>query len=202
MTASEFRNELKHLSGGYLFCGEEDYLMRHYLAAARDSVVAKDDIFNRIIITSDNYSPDVLMSALESLPVMSDRKFIEISGLPLGDMKEQDTDDLCDILSRLPEYEYNILIIYADADNFDTVKAVQKASAGGKTGDVSEGDSGKACVMDGKTLCRGTDSRASGCREPAYLKVRMRYVGACLRDRQADILSEICGKGKADRGGR
>ena len=119
MTASEFRNELKHLSGGYLFCGEEDYLMRHYLAAARDSVVAKDDIFNRIIITSDNYSPDVLMSALESLPVMSDRKFIEISGLPLGDMKEQDTDDLCDILSRLPEYEYNILIIYADADNFD-----------------------------------------------------------------------------------
>lgn len=119
MTASEFRNELKHLSGGYLFCGEEDYLMRHYLAAARDSVVTKDDVFNRIIITSDNYSPDVLMSALESLPVMSDRKFIEISGLPLGDMKEQDTDDLCDILSRLPEYEYNILIIYADADNFD-----------------------------------------------------------------------------------
>lgn len=119
MTASEFKNELKHLSGGYLFCGEEDYLMRHYLAAARDSIVAKDDIFNRIVITEDNYSPDTLMTAIESLPVMSDRKFIEVFGIQFGGMKEQEIDELCDVLSRLPQYEYNVLIIYADADNFD-----------------------------------------------------------------------------------
>lgn len=128
MTASEFKNELKHLSGGYLFCGEEDYLMRHYLAAARNSVVSKEDIFNRVIITEDNYSPDTLMSAIEALPVMNDRRFIEIFGLPLNDFKEQDTDELCDVLSRLPQYEYNILILYADADNFDpgSVKAPSK----------------------------------------------------------------------------
>lgn len=128
MTASEFKNELKHLSGGYLFCGEEDYLMRHYLAAARDSIVAKDDIFNRIVITEDNYSPDTLMTAIESLPVMSDRKFIEVFGIQFGGMKEQEIDELCDVLSRLPQYEYNVLIIYADADNFDagTVKIPSK----------------------------------------------------------------------------
>ncbi len=119
MTANEFKSELKHLSGGYFFCGEEDYLKRYYIGAARDAVTEKNDIFNRILITADNYSSEFLMSSIESLPVMNDRKYIEISGLPFDEMKEQDLDDMTEVLSKLPDYEYNVLIIYADSENFD-----------------------------------------------------------------------------------
>ncbi len=119
MTANDFKAELRRLSGGYLFCGEEDYLKRYYMGAARNAVTEKNDIFNRILITADNYSADNLMSSIESLPVMNDKKFIEISGLPFNEMREQDIEDMTEVLSKLPDYEYDVLIIYADAENFD-----------------------------------------------------------------------------------
>ena len=51
MTPSEFRTELKKLKGGYLFCGEEDYLKRHYLSSLRKTAVEEGDVFNHIIIS-------------------------------------------------------------------------------------------------------------------------------------------------------
>ncbi len=119
MKAADFKAELKRLVGGYLFYGEEDYLKSHYLEAARDCVTDKGDFFNRIIITADNYSPELLMSHIEALPVMSEKKFIEISGLSLNDMKESEISELTEILGRLKEYEYNVLIIVTNTENFD-----------------------------------------------------------------------------------
>ncbi len=116
MTPNEFKSELKKLSGGYLFCGEEDYLKRYYLSAARGLVTAEDDFFNRITLSEDNFSSDALMSAMEALPVMSERKFIEISGVPFEGMKESELEDVITVLKKLGEYEYNVLIISADFD--------------------------------------------------------------------------------------
>ena len=45
-----FRAELKSgVSGGYLFCGEESYLLRHCLAAVRKAVFGEsgNDAFNQ-----------------------------------------------------------------------------------------------------------------------------------------------------------
>ncbi len=119
MTANEFKAELKHLSGGYLFCGEEEYLKRHYLQAAQDAVTARDDVFNRIVFNADNYSAGRLMTAVESLPVMSDRKFITLTDLPFPEMREEELEDLTEVLGKLSSYEYNVLILSADADRFD-----------------------------------------------------------------------------------
>ncbi len=119
MTANEFKSELKRLVGGYLFCGDEDYLKRHYLSAAREATIGKDDFFNRIIITEDNYSPSFLMSSIESLPVMSEKKFIEMFGINFNEMKEQELDDFIEIISKLPNYEYNVLIVFAYPDSID-----------------------------------------------------------------------------------
>ncbi len=128
MTPSEFKTELKHLAGGYLFYGEEDYLKKYYFAAARDLVTDKDDIFNRVAINADNYSPSLLMSSVESLPVMSEKRFIELSGISFSNMKDSELDELIEVLSRLPEYEYNVLIIMTDRNDFDagTAKAPSK----------------------------------------------------------------------------
>lgn len=124
MTAAEFKNELKKLSGGYLFCGEEGYLKSHYLTAARKELIQDGDFFNHIVLDSGNYSPDALAEAIVSLPMMADKKLIELTELPLNDMSDEEIEDMCAVLETLPQYEYNVLILYTETDEFDagTVK--------------------------------------------------------------------------------
>ncbi len=119
LNTSEFKNELKKLSGGYLFCGEEAYLKRHYLSAVRKEVVAEGDFFNHIVIDGDSYTPELLISSLETLPMMAERKLIEVNGLYYNSMTKEATEELLAILEMLPEYEYNILILYTEPDEID-----------------------------------------------------------------------------------
>lgn len=128
MTAAEFRKELNKLRGGYLFCGEEDYIKHRYLALAREALVEEGDAFNHICLTADNYSADRLMGAIELLPVMADTKLIEVSGLSLDTMNEGELEELITVLGVLPDYEYNVLILYCEVDELDpgTVKQPTK----------------------------------------------------------------------------
>ncbi|MBQ4064639.1 MAG: DNA polymerase III subunit delta [Clostridia bacterium] len=128
MTANEFRQELKKLKGGYLFCGEEDYLKRRYRQSVREALVPEDDIFNHIRLNAETYSPDRLMAAIEALPVMAERKLIEVEGIPLSSLPEGELEELVAVLATLPSYEYNVLILYAEAEELDagTVKTPSK----------------------------------------------------------------------------
>ncbi len=128
MTASEFRQELKKLKGGYLFCGEEDYLKRRYLEAVREAMGIEGDVFNHICLTEDSYSPDALMAAIEALPVMAERKLIEVSGVSLREKSESELEELCTVLTVLPSYEYNVLILYAEAQELDPGTVKQPSS--------------------------------------------------------------------------
>ncbi len=119
MTAAEFKQELKKLSGGYLFCGEEAYLKRHYLSAARNETVAVGDVFNHVLIEGDSYTSNALMSAIETLPMMAEKKLIELSGIDFNSMTKEEIEELALVLETLPNYEYNILIIYAEHDELD-----------------------------------------------------------------------------------
>ena len=119
MTPSEFKSELKKLSGGYLFYGEEDYLKRHYLLSARKETVCDGDVFNHIIINSEHYTPEYLSSVIEALPVMADKKLIEINSLHYSSMTENELEQFCAVVERLPEYEYNVLIVYTEPDELD-----------------------------------------------------------------------------------
>ncbi len=128
MTPSEFRTELKDPSGGYLFCGDEDYLKRHYLQSLRKTVVEEGDVFNHIVINSESYSPERLFSVMEALPMMAEKKLIELNSLYISSMSEGELEALCSVLKRLKEYEYNILVIYTEPDELDigTKKAPSK----------------------------------------------------------------------------
>ena len=119
MTANEFRQELKKLRGGYLFCGEEDYLKRRYLEAAREALGIEGDVFNHICLNADTYSPDRLMAVIEALPVMAETKLIEISGAALNNAGESEIEELIAVLATLPRYEYNVLIFYTEADEVE-----------------------------------------------------------------------------------
>ncbi len=119
MTVNEFKTELKSLNGGYLFFGEEDYLKKYYFSSAKNTVICDEDYFNHIIINQDNYSADFLMSSIETLPVMGERKFIEITDISFAGMSEYDIGEFITVLEKLPEYEYNVLILLTSSENFD-----------------------------------------------------------------------------------
>lgn len=119
---ADFKAKLKSgLSGGYFFFGEEDYLKRHYVSAARDAVSGEDSFaaFNDIKLDGEDFSADKLAELLMVPPMMSDKKFIELRGFDLTSMKQSEFDALCESLELLSEYDFNVLIFSVDSDSFE-----------------------------------------------------------------------------------
>lgn len=109
-----FRKQLKKgLSGSYLFFGDEDYLKSFSLRSAREAVCPDETfaVFNDIRIDALDYSPTVLMNAITPPPMMADKKIVTLSGLALNEMRQGELEELYEVLSTLPDYEYNVLII-------------------------------------------------------------------------------------------
>ncbi len=127
-----FRKQLKTgLSGGYLFFGEEDYLKGFSIRAAREAICTDETfaVFNDVSIAPIDYTPSALLNALMPLPMMSDKKIITLSGLAVSDMKRGEIDDLCDVLSTLPDYDYNVLIISVPSGLIDEGNLPKRPSA-------------------------------------------------------------------------
>lgn len=127
-----FRRAIRDgLSGGYLFFGEEDYLKAHSVRSAREAVCDEPsfEIFNDMRIDALDYSASALLDALMPLPMMSERKIVTVNGLSLDSMKPSEIDDLCDVLSTLPEYDYNVLIISVPSGALDEGNLPKRPSA-------------------------------------------------------------------------
>ncbi|MBO4982949.1 MAG: DNA polymerase III subunit delta [Clostridia bacterium] len=120
MTDAEFKEELKHPSGGYLFFGEEDYLKYSYSKEIQKNVLdGTFDEFNHIIIYAEEYEPGLLSNAIFSLPMMADKKLVEVRGVDFNSMKKEDLSALEDVLSTLEENSHTVLLIRADNDYFN-----------------------------------------------------------------------------------
>ena len=90
ITDADFRRALKgDISGGFLFFGDEDYLKLHALRSAREAVCPDPslEIFNDIRIDGSEFDPAALANALPTLPVMADKKLIEVTGLDMSGVK-------------------------------------------------------------------------------------------------------------------
>ncbi len=118
-----FRKLVKkgELRGGYLFFGDEDYMKSHALGAARTAICPDETfaLFNDMRIDVLDYSAGALLDALMPMPMMSERKLVSVSGLNICALKARELDELCDALSALREYDYNVLIICVPADMID-----------------------------------------------------------------------------------
>ncbi len=109
-----FRKQLKKgINGGFLFFGEEDYLKSFCLRSVRDYVLCDPTfaVFNEISIDPLDYSPSALANALMPPPMMSDSKLVSIVGMNISELKSSELEELCDTLSLLTEYDYNIFIL-------------------------------------------------------------------------------------------
>ncbi len=127
-----FRKQLKKgLSGGYLFFGEEDYLKNFSLRSARETVCSDETfaVFNDVRIDALDYSPSALMDALAPPPMMADKKIVTLSGIAISEMRQGELDELYDVLSTLPDYDYNVLIVSVPSGLFDEGSLPKKPSA-------------------------------------------------------------------------
>ena len=122
MPISQFGAHPSDLGGGYLLFGEEDYLKRHYFDAVKKATVEEGDIFNHYEINSDNYTPSMLINCLEALPVMADKKLVEMRDMA-GVFAQKDTfEQLCDILSTADNYPETLTVLYLlDGEANETV---------------------------------------------------------------------------------
>lgn len=127
-----FRKQMKKgLSGGYLFFGEEDYLKSFALKSARESICPDTTfaLFNDVRIDALDYSSAALLDALMPPPMMSEQKIITISGLNINSMKSSEIEHLFEVLERLPQYDYNVLILSVPAGQIEEGNLPKKPSS-------------------------------------------------------------------------
>ena len=129
---SDFRKEIKSAPQcGYLFFGDEDYLKSFCINTARD-VLCSDPtfaFFNELKLEALDFTPEKLLDALMPPPMMADRKLVTVSGLNFNSMRPNELEDLCEVLSQLSTYDYNVLIINASADCLDPGYMPKKPSS-------------------------------------------------------------------------
>lgn len=119
---ADFRKELKSTPGtGYLFFGDEDYLKAFAVKQAREMLCPDPTyaFFNEMRLDATDFTADKLLDALMPMPMMADKKLVTVHGLNFNTMRQTEVDELCDVLAVLEEYDYNLLILYADADCLD-----------------------------------------------------------------------------------
>ena len=119
---SDFRKELKsNPRAGYLFFGDEDYLKSFAIKHARELICPDPTFafFNEIRLDAMDFEAQKLIDALMPLPMMADKKLVVLSGLNFNSMKPYEVDDLCDALSALQDYDYNMLIVSVAAEHLN-----------------------------------------------------------------------------------
>ncbi len=132
ITESDFRKSItKEPARGYLFFGDEDYLKAFALKTAREALCPDPSLepFNNIRLEGLDLTPDALLSAMTTLPMMSERKLVEVSGMRFSDLRGGVLDEYCEVLSLLEEYDYNTVIINVPAGGLDTGYLPKKPSA-------------------------------------------------------------------------
>ncbi len=129
---ADFRKALKTApTGGYLFFGEEDYMKSAALRMARRSVTEVEPAmaaFNDIRLDGLDFTPAALLDAMTVPPMGAERKIITVTGLNLSALRAAEMDKLCEALSEIPDYPYNLVILSAAADTFDPGSLPKKPS--------------------------------------------------------------------------
>jgi len=114
----------------YLLYGEEDYLREHFLQKLKCACLGEaEDEFNYRRI--DGAAPDLneLAGAIDAMPFMSERSFVELRGFDINKCREAEAERLCEIFSDIPDYCTAAIVLdtaYVPDGRLSLVKAVKK----------------------------------------------------------------------------
>ncbi|MBQ7161177.1 MAG: DNA polymerase III subunit delta [Clostridia bacterium] len=116
--------------GGYLFCGEESYLLHASLAALKKAVFGDsgNDAFNYLKLDAASERGVDLADAITQLPVFADRRLVDLRGLDIQHMRSDALDELCGALALLADNPQTVLVICATPYEFDVSGLPKKPS--------------------------------------------------------------------------
>lgn len=124
MTVQQLKAALAEgtLSGCLLFCGEEEYLKRHYRQAVRQAII-KEQVyasFNHTIFDGKDVSFAELSDAALAMPFMADKKLIEWNHADIAHLSRGEEEALQALCRRLQEEQGDtVLLICTTEDGFD-----------------------------------------------------------------------------------
>lgn len=109
----------------YLFYGDEDYLKNYYFDELQKKILGGNKDFNFTVFEGKDLELQELSDALESYPLMSDKKLIVIKNLNIteqSEIKEYITENI----KSLPDF--SVLLIYEDIIELDDKKDAKAIS--------------------------------------------------------------------------
>lgn len=123
MDLQSYKSSLKNgsLSGVYIFAGEEEYLIRYYLAELRNAVAPDDafSVFNNPTFDGETVDFSAIAEAIKSPPMMSDKKLIEWRHADFSSMREGDFTSLEELIELCREYDYAVVAFTACDEGLD-----------------------------------------------------------------------------------
>ncbi|HSQ88185.1 DNA polymerase III subunit delta [Romboutsia sp.] len=122
----------KNFDNIYLFYGREYYLIENTMKVFKDSLSEGMIDFNLDIIDGKETTLDQLISSIETLPFMDDRKIVIVKDFELLKGKKKNFSDsdekyLIDHLDNMPESTVLVFVVYGDVDKRKSlVKKIDK----------------------------------------------------------------------------
>ena len=89
----------------YFFHGEETFLLNHYLTQMKKQVLDPlTESFNYHRFTTETFDLLTFADAVENLPMMAERTFVQVDDIDLFKLNEGDRTRMTEILSDIPDY--------------------------------------------------------------------------------------------------
>lgn len=95
----------KNFARLYFFHGEEMFLLRHYLEQMKKKILDElTESFNFHRFTQENFSVQEFADAVEALPMMADRTFVQVDDVDPFKFPEAERNKMAEIFSDVPDY--------------------------------------------------------------------------------------------------
>ena len=109
----------------YFLWGPEDYLREHFLSQLKkDCLPDGEDSFSYKRLDGPDLDPVELQQAVDAIPFLSDRSFVELRGVDVNKLK--DADEILKVLSDIPEYCTVVFVQSADYEPDGRLKQIKK----------------------------------------------------------------------------
>ena len=89
----------------YIFFGEETFLLHHYFEQMKKQTVDElTESFNYHKLTTENFDMQVLVDAVESLPMMAEKTFVWVDDIDIFKLADIDRTRLAELFADIPNY--------------------------------------------------------------------------------------------------
>lgn len=132
------KEEIPH--GVFLFCGEEDYLIRRYLADLRARVVTDPSLasFNHLIFEGTEIDVGALTDALRTPPMFAPAKLIEWHLPDLNSLREKQMADLALFCEEANNEPSTAVVFLPQPEGFDPGTVKRPSAAFRKLGEMMQ----------------------------------------------------------------